>query len=152
MATGRPADAAPPRGAAARLKRIGLLIAMAVLAMNVWTGGPLAALWIGSQVQGTGPPSMGAIAAVGLSLALISLVLIQALGLVSAAYDRSTGRPRTVRTHLPWLRSLGGGRPHETGGKGEIAAIDAVMIACVVLAVAAFEIWFFFFAGKPFAG
>ena len=41
-----------------RLKRLALMTVMAVLAMNIWTGGPLFALWLGSRVQGSGPPSM----------------------------------------------------------------------------------------------
>ena len=42
-------------------KPILLAAAMAFLALNLWTGSPLLALWIGSRVQGTeSQPSMGA--------------------------------------------------------------------------------------------
>ena len=38
---------------------------MAFLALNVWTGSPLLALWIGSRIQGEeSRPSMGAFVAV----------------------------------------------------------------------------------------
>ena len=35
-----------------RAKRYGLAALIAFVALNVWTGSPLLALWIGSQVQG----------------------------------------------------------------------------------------------------
>jgi hypothetical protein len=34
------------------VKRFGLAALMAFLALNVWTGSPLLALWIGSRIQG----------------------------------------------------------------------------------------------------
>src|SRR3712207_8893896 len=55
-----------PRG---RLKRIVLAAAMALLALNVWTGSPLLAVWLGSRVQGEeSQPSMAAFAVVLVSL------------------------------------------------------------------------------------
>jgi hypothetical protein len=40
------------------MRRIALAALMALLAINVWTGGPLLALWIGSRVQSGGDSSM----------------------------------------------------------------------------------------------
>ena len=55
--------------AIARAKPILLAAAMAFLALNVWTGSPLLAVWLGSKVQGEeSQPSMGAYAVVILSL------------------------------------------------------------------------------------
>ena len=59
-----------------RLKRLALMTVMAVLAMNIWTGGPLFALWLGSRVQGSGPPSMTAVFVVAVTLVLVSLLLL----------------------------------------------------------------------------
>ena len=43
-----------------RLKPILLAAAMAFLALNVWTGSPLLAVWLGSKVQGrTANPPWG---------------------------------------------------------------------------------------------
>src|SRR5689334_9239606 len=50
-----------------------LRIAMAVAAVNVWTGSPLAALWIGSRLQGAGPPKMGPVFVVLVLIAVFSL-------------------------------------------------------------------------------
>ena len=41
-----------------RAKRFGLAALMAFLALNIWTGSPLLALWIGSQVQGERQPGL----------------------------------------------------------------------------------------------
>ena len=95
-----------------RAKRFGLAALMAFLALNIWTGSPLLALWIGSRVQGEeSQASMGAFAAVIGSLALFSILLYQALKHVMYAYQETTGTLPTVRTHAPWLRSMRGERP-----------------------------------------
>ncbi len=52
------------RAMAVRLQRALLLAAMAVVAVNIWTGSPLLALWVGSRLQGTSGLSMGAVFAV----------------------------------------------------------------------------------------
>ena len=49
---------------AVRMQRALLLAAMAVVAVNIWTGSPLLALWVGSRLQGTSGLSMGAVFAV----------------------------------------------------------------------------------------
>jgi hypothetical protein len=68
------------------LKRYGLAALTAFIALNIWTGSPLLALWIGSQVQGEeSQPSMGAFMAVLGCLVLFSVLLYQALKRVSHA-------------------------------------------------------------------
>ena len=136
-------------GFGGRLKRIGLVVLMTLLTLNVWTGSPLAALWVGSRVQGSGPASMAAIAVVAATMAALSLVLLRLLNLVGAAYDRLTNRKPTVRQHVPWLRSLRGERPHEEASHRTLSALDVVVVTMVVIAVVAFEIWFFFFSSSP---
>jgi hypothetical protein len=132
-----------------RLRKVGLLIGMALASVNIWTGSPLMALWVGSRVQKSGTASMGAIAIVALTLAAISLVLIQVLGIMQTAYDRLTGRRRQVRRTLPWMRSMRGERPHEQPEGVRPSPAELMLIVCVAVAVIAFEIWFFFFSGSP---
>ena len=58
---------------------------MAFLALNVWTGSPLLAVWLGSQIQGEeSQPSMGAYAAVIGCLILFSWGLYQLLKVTMA--------------------------------------------------------------------
>jgi hypothetical protein len=122
---------------------------MAVVTSNIWTGGPLLALWIGSRVQGQGPPSMTAVAVAAISLGVISYVLVRLLARLDAAYGRLTGRSSTVSRHVPWLRSMRGERPHPQRHARELSPLEVVLIVSVVVVVALFEVWFFFYSPSP---
>jgi hypothetical protein len=132
-----------------RVKRFLLATLMAVLVLNLWTGGPLLALWIGSRVQGEGPPTMGAIGVVILALAVISAGLYQALQATSRAYDDLTGATPTVRQHAPWLRSMRGERPQYADMGPVMSNGERILVLGVLVAFAVFEVWFFFFSGSP---
>lgn len=135
-----------------RLKRLGLLVVMTIVTINVWTGSPLMALWVGSRVSEAGTPTMTAFAVVGLTMVAISLSLVKVLGYLGATYDQLVGRRPAVRRHTAWLRSMSGERPHEQGVEYRLSALDIILVTSVVLAVVAFEIWFFFYSGSPIDG
>jgi hypothetical protein len=136
-----------------RLKPILLAAAMAFLALNVWTGSPLLAVWLGSKVQGEeSQPSMGAYAVVILALIAFSWGLYQLLKLVMGAYQDATGTTPTVRSHAPWLRSMRGERPDYPGNTARISGAEKIVVVTVLIAAAAFEIWFFFFSGSSIGG
>jgi predicted secreted protein len=144
------AQDAQPRG---RLKSILLAAAMAFLALNVWTGSPLLAVWLGSRVQGEeSQPQMGAYAVVIIALIAFSWGLYQLLKRVMSAYQETTGTTPTVRSHAPWLRSMRGERPDHRGNASRISGAERVVVATVLLAAVAFEIWFFFFSGSSIGG
>jgi hypothetical protein len=135
------------------LKRYGLAALTAFIALNVWTGSPLLALWIGSQIQGEeSQPSMGAFVAVIGCLVLFSVLLYQALNRVSHAYREATGTTPTVRTHAPWLRSMRGERPDQGGVRAGVGGPEQIVVVCVMLAAVAFEVWFFLFSGSSIGG
>jgi hypothetical protein len=134
---------------AVRLERTALVCAMAVVTSNIWTGGPLLALWIGSRVQGEGPPDMGAVAAAAVSLGVISYALVRILAHLDAAYARLTGRRSTVSRHVPWLRSMRGERPHQQRRVRDLSPLEIVLVVSVVIVVALFEVWFFFYSPSP---
>ena len=135
-----------------RIKPILLAAAMAFLALNVWTGSPLLAVWLGSKVQGEeSQPSMGAYAVVIISLIFFSWGLYQLLKLVMTAYQDATGTTPTVRTHAPWLRSMRGERPDQRAAT-RISGAEKVVVVTVLIAAAAFEVWFFFFSGSSIGG
>lgn len=138
-----------PAGWRARLARAGLLALMSVLTLNLFTGSPLASLWVGSQVQGDGAPKMEAVFAFIGCFGVFSFVLVKLLAAAGRAHDRLAGRRPTVRAHLPWLRSLRGERPHEAGAKAGLSALDVILILAVAVVVLAFELWFFFMSGSP---
>ncbi len=132
-----------------RLKQVGLATLMAVATVNVWTGGPLLALWIGSRVQNAGPPSMLAVGTAAVALGVISYVLVKLIAWLDAIYGRVAGRPTTVTRHVPWLRSMRGERPHVQRHASELSTLEWILIVSVVLVVALFEVWFFFYSGSP---
>jgi hypothetical protein len=122
---------------------------MAVVTLNIWTGAPLLALWIGSRVQGDGPPTMGAIFVVVVCLLAGVLGLAYLLARLGAAHEAATGQ-QSVRRHVPWLRSMRGEREYYEGDPPVVlTALERTLVVVVVLAVATFEVWFFFFSSSP---
>ena len=132
-----------------RLERMALVSAMALATCNIWTGGPLLALWIGSRVQGDGPPSMAAVGAAAVSLGVISYVLVRLLAHIDEAYARLTGTRSSVSRHVPWLRSMRGERPHLKRHARELSPLEVVLVTSVVIVVVLFEVWFFFYSPSP---
>jgi hypothetical protein len=146
------ADTAQNARPGGRIKPILLAAAMAFLALNVWTGAPLLAVWIGSKVQGEeSQPSMAAYVVVIVSLIVFCWGLYQLLKITMHAYQEATGTTPTVRSHAPWLRSMRGERP-EYGSGARISGAEKIVVLTVLIAATAFEIWFFFFSGSSIGG
>ena len=128
------------------MKRVALAAAMAVVTLNVWTGAPLLALWVGSRVQSNGRVTMTGIAVVAIVLAIICFLLLRLLRVLGAQYDSVVGASPTVRSHVSWLRSMRDERPEYDGVAPTVTMAERIAIAAVVLAFAVFEVWFFFFS------
>lgn len=132
-----------------RAKPVLLAAAIALASVNVWTGAPLAALWVGSRVQGgQAGASMAAVAAVIAVLAVLAIGLIVLIARLGAAYDEATGRTRARRT-TAWLKPMAPERHDVRARRQEIGAVERILVATVVLAVLALEAWFFLFSGSP---
>lgn len=104
-----------------------------LLSVNLGTGLPVLALWLGSQTTGGQSLSMTGIAATVVALAILEAVSVMALTRISATYDRMTGRPPPVRQPPPWLLSMSAAKA-EPAGRRQINAIEAIVIAVVVSA------------------
>jgi hypothetical protein len=126
--------------------RIGLAALTAILSVNLWTGAPLLAIWVGSRVQNGTGLTMSAVGVVIGVLAVLVTLLVLALVRVEAAYKALSGEPVTRRTS-PWLRSLRDERP-ELAEKRPLSGFEKALVFAVVLGAGGFEIWFFFFAGS----
>jgi hypothetical protein len=139
---------APDQPVGSRFKRVAIVAAMGVVTLNIWTGAPLLGLWVGSRVAPESGISMGAVLVIVVVIGVAVWLLMQALGYLQAAYAEASGRP-VARRQTTWLRPMSGERTH---GKGTVAppltSVDYVVIGVVILAIAAFEVWFFFFAGS----
>jgi hypothetical protein len=142
------------RGKGARIRRAALLAATAVVAVNVWTGSPLLALWIGSRAErldkSTGP-SATAIVVVVIAMAVFSWLLLRLLYVLQEAYMKALGRPQR-RYRSTWLRSMRAERgewEREHSAEARATPFEITVMICVVAAVAVFEIWFFFYSPSP---
>lgn len=135
-----------------RLQAAGLLSATVLISVNMWTGAPLLALWVGSRVVGQQSLSMGAVFAVLVVLGVLVAAMATALTWLSDRYDRLTGRRVSARRISPWLRSMRGDRDDLGRDREAASAVETIVIASTVAAVVAFEIWFFFIAGSPLPG
>ena len=131
-----------------RLKRVALTVTAMLASINMLTGCPLFALWIGSQFEGwigahapsTGV-SMRSVLVVVVVLAVLEIALAVLVTRVSDAYDKLTGRPHKARRTTPWLRSLGGERQKADPETYGVSAVERVAIISVVLCVLVFELW-----------
>jgi hypothetical protein len=132
-----------------RLQRALLMGLMGVVGLNLWTGNPLLALWVGSRVVGSGQLTMGAVAAVAGMMGAVGLALVRLLAILGAAYEKVSGHTTTVRHHVPWLRSMSGERLEHQHDREGMAGLEFVLVVMVIVAFAAFEVWFFFFSTSP---
>ena len=131
------------------LKKIGLVTASALCSINLWTGAPLLAVWVGSKVQGNlNNLSMTAVFSVIVVLGAMVFLLATALTWLNAKYDDLSGRPAAARQTSPWLRSMRGEREEVARQSRGISGIERIVVISVVACVVTFEIWFFFFAGS----
>ena len=133
-----------------RIQQVALVSGMTLAAINLWTGVPLAALWLGSRVTGDASISMVAVLVVVVSMTALGIAVVRSLSWMDYRMRRITGRERTVRRHTPWLRSMSGERVHDPHARGsQLGALDYVLVAGVVACIIAFELWFFFVSGSP---
>jgi nitrogen fixation-related uncharacterized protein len=131
------------------LKKIGLVTASALCSINIWTGAPLLAVWVGSKVQGNlNNLSMTALFSVIAVLAALVFLIALALTWLNAKYDDLSGRPPAARHTSPWLRSMRDEREEDVRRKYGISPIERMVVISAVAGVLAFEVWFFFFAGS----
>jgi hypothetical protein len=132
-----------------KMWRVVLLALIGLASLNLWTGGPLLALWVGSRTQGSGPPTMTGLFVVTVVLLAVSLALVRLIAALQVAYNKRSGQAPGVRAHTPWLRSMRGERPAYPGERARVTPPERVIVAVVVVAIAVFEVWFFFFSGSP---
>lgn len=136
-----------PRGLE-MLRRAGMAGACAFLTINIWTGCPLLALWIGSQVVGQRTLSMTAVCIVVVVLAVLVFVFAVALTWLNNRYDELTGRPRGER-RATWLRSMRAEAEGHVSQRVGVTLLERIVMANVYGAVIAITVWYAFFAGAP---
>jgi hypothetical protein len=134
-----------------RLAQLGLAAAAAFVSVNIWTGAPLLALWIGSRTVPSSGLSMAAVFVVVAVLLLSVLLLVLALNRINARYNELIDAPPVERRTSPWLRSMRSEREdlaQQRHGHGA-SAVERVVVYSVMAAALTFNVWFFLFAGSP---
>ena len=125
---------------------------MALAAVNIWTGAPLLAVWVGARVaESATQVSMSSVLLVVVVLFGSCLALIYALSWTSTRYDALVGKPATVKRHVSWLRSARGERVNWERERTGVTALERMLVIMVVLAFLAFEAWFFIASPSPIA-
>jgi hypothetical protein len=131
------------------MKRAAMAAATAFLAINLWTGAPLVALWVGSKTVGRSVLSMQAVFVVVVVLAVLLFPMVMALAWLNESYNALTGRPEGER-RLRWLRSMS--TQGQDRDETSMSALERIVMTSVYVAVVALLVWFFFFARSPLPG
>jgi hypothetical protein len=121
-----------------------LILLMAVGSIAMWLVIPLAWLWVGSQLSEGSQPSLGPYVLVLVGIPVSMVIVGKVLSTLNRAYSAITGRSSNVRVTPPWRRSF----RDERGSGHQATVLDVVMIISVSLALTAFGVWFFAFAGS----
>jgi DNA primase-like protein len=132
-----------------KAKRILIVTATALAAVNLWTGAPLLAVWVGSQAQGGEVLSLRGVVSVLVVLGVLAFLLGWALTWLHDKYDRLIGRPPALTRTSPWQRRMRGELDEHLRARYPLSAPERVVAACVIVCLLVFEVWFFFFAGSP---
>jgi hypothetical protein len=149
--TGKPALAETGRAGGRRflaLKRAAMAGLTAFVTVNIWTGCPLLALWVGSQAVGHRTLDMGAVGLVVVVLAVLVFAFAVLLTWLNNYYDELIGRPRTER-RATWLRSMRAESERHVSQRVGTTLLERIVVINVYLAVIAFLAWFFLIAGSP---
>ena len=124
-----------------------LVVLMAVGSVAMWIAAPIFWLWLVSQFSESTSPSGGAYLLVLAGTVATVVVLGKALGYLNRVHGALTGRMPPRRDQTVWMRSMRG----ERDARRDHGVLGTVMAVSVSIALVAMGIWFFFFAGSPFA-
>ena len=124
-----------------------LVLVMAVGSVVMWIGVPLGLIYAASQLADSSRPSAGPYLLILIGLPIGMAIVGKLLGWLDRLHGRLTGR-QEERRRSAWLRSMRAERTSTARG----GVLDTVMIVSVVLALVAFGVWFFAFAGSSLPG
>jgi hypothetical protein len=127
---------------------LALIVLMALGSVFLWIVVPVGWLWIASHATETSAPTLGPYLLVIFAIPVTMFVVGKVLFRTNRLYERVTGRDAEVRVQLPWHKSM---RDSSTSGR-RTTVLDVVMIGSVAIALTAFGVWFFLFAGSSIPG
>lgn len=124
------------------LKRATMAAVTALVTVNVWTGCPLLALWVGSRTVGAGDLSMRAVVVVLVVLALLEGAMLLLLAWLTGIYDEMIGLRRS-QSEATWIRRLCA-PPQATRARRrmELTSVEGVVVINVYVAVVTLVVWY----------
>jgi hypothetical protein len=127
------------------LQRAAMAAITALVTVNVWTGCPLLALWVGSRAVGTGDLSMAAVVVVLIVLGLLELAMMFVLAWLTNVYDEMIGLQRPEHS-ATWIRRLCAPESAGLNRKLGITTLEGIVVINVYIAVFTLLAWYLFFA------
>ncbi len=127
-------------------KRALFAAATAFLSINLWTGSPILALWVGSQAADERELSMTPLFVVIVTLAVLTVAISVTLLWLEQRYRLLVGLP-SREARLTWLRSFNSQR--EPVRQVPTSMLERIVTVVVYVAVVLLLVWFVFFAGSP---
>ncbi|MEZ5122448.1 MAG: hypothetical protein R2736_12870 [Solirubrobacterales bacterium] len=121
-----------------------LIALMAVGSVAMWVAVPIFWLWLASKLQEGSQPSLGPYLLVIAGIAISMFAIGKLLARLDRLYAVVLGAPRQQRIQASWQRSMRG----ERGSTRRRTVLDSVMVVSVGIALVAFGVWFFGFAGS----
>jgi hypothetical protein len=121
-----------------------LILLMAIGSVVLWIGIPIGWLYAASQLVDTSQPTFGPYVLLIFGIPITMFVFGRLLFTLDRVFERVTGRRSETDLRPAWLRSMRG----ERTPKRTLTMLEGVMIVSVSIALLAFGIWFFFFAGS----
>jgi hypothetical protein len=121
-----------------------LILLMAIGSVVLWLGIPVGWLFLASRLVDTSQPTLGPYVLIIFGIPITMFVFGKLLFSLDRVFERVTGRASETDFRPPWLRSMRGERTVSR----RLTVLEGVMIISVSLALLAFGVWFFVFAGS----
>ncbi len=121
-----------------------LIALMAVGSVFLWIGIPIGWIYAVSHMVDSSQPSLGPYVLLIFGIPITMWLFYKLLFGLDHVYARVTGQQSEVRFRAPWLKSMRGERTTAR----RLTVLEMTMIISVSIALLAFGIWFFGFAGS----
>jgi hypothetical protein len=127
-----------------KLASLILILLMIVGSLVLWIGIPVGWIVLASHLTSSSSPTLGPYVLVIIGIPVTMFLFGRFLYRLNALYGSVTGNTPQVQVRSAWLKSMRA----ERGSTRPRTMLDVVMIASVSVALFAFLVWFFFFAGS----
>jgi hypothetical protein len=127
---------------------LGLIVLMAIGSVILWIGIPVGWIYAVSRMVDSSQPSLGPYVLLIFGIPITMALFGKFLFGLDHVYARVTGQDSEVKFRAPWLKSMRG----ERTSARRLTVLELTMIVSVSIALVAFGIWFFGFAGSSLPG